>query len=271
MWLVSAFYQKLICLKGLDYLAQGGFRLGQGRCSACLCYVIETHWAVTQRPASVWPFCFTCYGQVHYCFNSWHPGKGKAGFLLILCCFTSTYSQLHGVLLESIWRDVPGKASLCGTIQCSFVCRLLTEASQPCWMNLRCFDLFFGESLYDLSYLFSLPAFPFGFLLKNKAIWIKLLCIGISNINECCFKALSHLGHEMTTGHHSCASRRICVALGLFAISLNRSALWKGHLFPYISYYKSKNNEQLEGQHKAAVLCVLGDPMCSLAIETGLL
>lgn len=135
-------------------------------------------------------------------------------------------------------------------------------------MNLRCFGLFFGESLYDLSYLFSLPAFPFGFLLKNKAIWIKLLCIGISNINECCFKVLSHLGPEMMTGHHSCASRRISVALGLFAISLNRSALWKGHLFPYISYYNSKNNEQLEGQYKAAVLYVLGDAVCSLAMET---
>lgn len=231
-------------------------------------HVIKTDWAVTRRPTSVWPFCFTCYGQVHYCFNSRLPVKWKAGFLLILCCFKSTYSQLHGVHLESIWRDVPGKTSLCGTIQCFFVCRLLAEASQPYWMNLRCFDLFFGESLYDLSCLFTLPAFPFRFLLKNKASWIKLLCIGISNINECCFKVLSHLGPEMTKGHHSCANRRVSVALGLFAISFNRSALWKGHLFPYISYYKNKNNEQLKGQHKAAVLYVWGDAMCSLAIET---
>lgn len=146
---------------------------------------IKTHWAVTRHPASVWPFCFTCYGQVHYCFNSQLPVKWKAGFLLILCCFKSTYSQLHGVRLESIWWDVPGKTSLRGTIQSFFVCRLLAEASQPYWMNLRCFDSFFGESLYDLSCLFTLPAFPFTFLPKNKVSWIKLLCIGISNINEC--------------------------------------------------------------------------------------
>lgn len=135
-------------------------------------------------------------------------------------------------------------------------------------MNLRCFDLFFGGSLYDLSCLFTLPSFPFRFLLKNKAGWIKLLCIGISNINECCFKVLSHLGPEMTKSHRSCANIRVSVALGLFAISFNRSALWKDHLFPYISYYKNKNNEQLEGQHKAAVLYVQGDAVCSLAIET---
>lgn len=203
-------------------------------------HIIKTRWAVTRCPASVWPFCFTCYGQVHYCFKSWLPVKWKAGFLLILACFKSTYSQLHGVRLESIWQDVPGKTSLRGTIQCSFVWRLLAEASQPYWMNLRCFDLFFGESLYDLSCLFTLPAFPFRFFLKNKAGWIKLLCIGISNINECCFKVLSHLGPEMTKGHHSCANRRVSVALGLFAISFNRSALWKVICFHTFLIIKTK-------------------------------
>lgn len=203
-------------------------------------HIIKTRWAVTRCPASVWPFCFTCYGQVHYCFKSRLPVKWKAGFLLILACFKSTYSQLHGVRLESIWRDVPGKTSLRGTIQCSFVWRLLAEASQPYWMNLRCFDLFFGESLYDLSCLFTLPAFPFRFFVKNKAGWIKLLCIGISNINECCFKVLSHLGPEMTKGHHSCANRRVSVALGLFAISFNRSVLWKVICFHTFLIIKTK-------------------------------
>lgn len=203
-------------------------------------HIIKTRWAVTRCPASVWPFCFTCYGQVHYCFKSRLPVKWKAGFLLILACFKSTYSQLHGVRLESIWQDVPGKTSLRGTIQCSFVWRLLAEASQPYWMNLRCFDLFFGESLYDLSCLFTLPAFPFRFFLKNKAGWIKLLCIGISNINECCFKVLSHLGPEMTKGHHSCANRRVSVALRLFAISFNRSALWEVICFHTFLIIKTK-------------------------------
>lgn len=95
--------------KMLACLALEAFRVGWGRCSVCTYHVKKAHWAVTRRPTSVWPFCFTCYGQVHYCFNSRLPVKWKAGFFYwsyavsnppTLSCMAFAWKASDGMFLE---------------------------------------------------------------------------------------------------------------------------------------------------------------------------